>query len=90
MRVIGDLSAFNKNLRAAISRAESATAMNDRFHLTVAANYGGRWDILQATRKMLDQQPQLAQPGVPIAEELLIQRKAHSAFLPTHGTVSTA
>jgi len=71
LRVIGDLSAFNSKLRAAIARAESATEMNDRFHLTVAANYGGRWDILQATRKMLDQHPRLAQSGAPISEELL-------------------
>ncbi|MBU3720314.1 MAG: di-trans,poly-cis-decaprenylcistransferase [Burkholderiaceae bacterium] len=71
LRVIGDLSAFNTKLRQAISRAEAATEMNDRFHLTVAANYGGRWDILQATRKMLDQHPELAVSGVPIPEELL-------------------
>jgi undecaprenyl diphosphate synthase len=71
LRVIGDLSAFTAKLRAAITRAEAATEMNDRFHLTVAANYGGRWDILQATRKMLDQHPQLAQPDTPISEEYL-------------------
>ena len=33
---------------------------NDRLHLTVAANYGGRWDILQATRAMLAAEPDLA------------------------------
>ncbi len=71
LRVIGDLSAFSKSLREMIERAEQATAENDRFHLTVAANYGGRWDILQATRKMLDAHPELAVPGTPIAEELL-------------------
>ncbi|MBU3724658.1 MAG: di-trans,poly-cis-decaprenylcistransferase [Burkholderiaceae bacterium] len=71
LRVIGDLSAFSKRLRDTISRAEQATAENEQFYLTVAANYGGRWDILQATRKMLDQHPELAAPGRPIPEELL-------------------
>lgn len=71
LRVIGDLSAFGKRLREMIARAEEATSQNDQFHLTVAANYGGRWDILQATRKMLDQHPELAASGAPIPEELL-------------------
>ncbi len=52
-------------------RAEDATAENDKFHLTVAANYGGRWDILQATRKMLDANPELATTGAAITEEML-------------------
>ncbi len=42
LRIVGDRSAFSEPLRAAIERAEAATASNDLFHLTVAANYGGR------------------------------------------------
>lgn len=71
LRVIGDRSAFNETLRQAISSAEVATEGNDGLHLTVAANYGGRWDILQATRKMLDLNPMLAQPGALISEDML-------------------
>lgn len=71
LRVIGDRSAFSKKLCDMIDRAESATADNDKFHLTVAANYGGRWDILQATRKMLDAHPELVASGAPITEEML-------------------
>lgn len=71
LHIVGDRSAFSESLRAAIDRAESVTAGNDAFHLTVAANYGGRWDILQATRKMLDQNPGLVQQGALISEELL-------------------
>lgn len=71
LRVVGDMSAFSSKLRTMIDSAESATAANDKFHLTVAANYGGRWDILQATRKMLDQHPELAAPGAAISEEML-------------------
>ena len=81
LRIVGDLSAFSAPLRAAIDRAEQATVENDAFHLTVAANYGGRWDILQATRKMLDQQPELAQAGTVIGEEHLAPHLA-MAFAP--------
>lgn len=71
LRVIGDRTAFNKNLRDMIARAEVTTQDNDTFHLTVAANYGGRWDILQATRAMLDAHPELAAAGSPLSEETL-------------------
>ena len=71
LRVVGDLRAFNRRLTNLIDSAQEQTAGNDAFHLTVAANYGGRWDILQATRRMLDAHPELAQSGVPITEEHL-------------------
>ncbi len=81
LRIIGDLSAFSGSLRAAIERAEQATAKNDAFHLTVAANYGGRWDILQATRKMMDAHPEQIQQGSAISEEMLSPHLA-MAFAP--------
>jgi undecaprenyl diphosphate synthase len=59
-RVIGDLSRFEPRLRDLISHAEALTARNAGLTLTVAANYGGRWDILQATRRMLSANPSLA------------------------------
>lgn len=59
MRVVGDIDAFEPRLRDLIHAAEARTAHNDALHLTIAANYGGRWDILQATRRMLAAQPEL-------------------------------
>ncbi len=50
LRVIGDRSQLGSELRQWIERVEDKTRDNDRFHLTVAVNYGGQWDILQATR----------------------------------------
>ena len=50
-RVIGDLSAFDPVIVDHIRRAEALTATNERLTLTVAANYGGRWDILQAANR---------------------------------------
>ncbi|MCH9698971.1 MAG: di-trans,poly-cis-decaprenylcistransferase [Gammaproteobacteria bacterium] len=52
LRVIGDTSVFSVKLRRKIEDAERITANNDRFDLLIAANYGGRWDIVQATRKI--------------------------------------
>jgi undecaprenyl diphosphate synthase len=59
-RVIGDLDRFEPKLRRLVQEAETLTAANERLTLTVAANYGGRWDIVQAVRRMLEQRPALA------------------------------
>jgi undecaprenyl diphosphate synthase len=48
MRVVGDLSAFDAELRRLIVESEQKTELNSRLHLTICANYGGRWDIAQA------------------------------------------
>ncbi len=50
LRVIGDRSAFAPLLQSRIDQAEQETAHNDGFHLTIAANYGGQWDVLTAVR----------------------------------------
>ena len=58
-KVIGDLSKFEPKIIEFIRNGEAMTAANTRLTLTIAANYGGRWDIMQATRKMLAQYPKL-------------------------------
>jgi undecaprenyl diphosphate synthase len=57
LRIIGDLSRFEPRLQALIRSAEARTAGNTRLQLTIAANYGGRWDIMQAVNAMLAAQP---------------------------------
>jgi undecaprenyl diphosphate synthase len=52
LKVVGDLSSFEPRLNRMIVEAETLTAANDRLTLTIAANYGGRWDILQAVNRM--------------------------------------
>ncbi len=49
---IGDPEAFDPELQDRMRAAEDLTANNTRTQLNVAANYGGRWDILQATRRL--------------------------------------
>ena len=60
LRIVGDVSAFEPRLQTLIRNAEQRTAQNAKMTLTVCANYGGRWDILQATRAMLAARPELA------------------------------
>jgi len=52
IRFIGDLTAFKPALQTRMSAAQSLTAGNDRLVANVAVNYGGRWDITQAARRM--------------------------------------
>jgi undecaprenyl diphosphate synthase len=52
-RVIGDLSGFSERIQALIRDAEALTRSNTRLTFTVAANYGGRWDIVQAVKKLM-------------------------------------
>jgi undecaprenyl diphosphate synthase len=59
-KAIGDLSRFEGPLRQLVADAEKLTADNKRLTLTIAANYGGRWDVMQAVRRMLAEKPQLA------------------------------
>lgn len=58
LRIIGDLSRFEPRLQELICRAEAKTAGNTRLELTIAANYGGRWDIMQAINRMLAARPE--------------------------------
>ena len=51
VRFIGDLSAFSPEMQHKIDLAMRKTGDNNRLILNVAANYGGRWDILNAARK---------------------------------------
>jgi undecaprenyl diphosphate synthase len=57
-RVIGDLSRFDPQIIDLIKRGEALTAGNVALTLTIAANYGGRWDILQAVEKLLAANPE--------------------------------
>ena len=55
IRIVGDRSAVNDKVRAAWDEAENTTANNTRITLSVAFNYGGRWDIVQACRQAIAQ-----------------------------------
>ena len=55
--LIGDRSRFNDELVKQVEASELLTEKNTGLTLTIAANYGGRWDILQATNRMIAANP---------------------------------
>ena len=50
LKVVGDRNRFSQALQDLIARAETTTAANQAITLTVCANYGGRWDMIQAAQ----------------------------------------
>ncbi|HTH95557.1 MAG TPA: polyprenyl diphosphate synthase [Rhodocyclaceae bacterium] len=60
LRIVGDLSRFDVELQQAITDVEALTAKNNTLTLTIAANYGGRWDIMQALNRLSVEQPERA------------------------------
>jgi undecaprenyl diphosphate synthase len=65
-KVVGDLAPFDARIVELIRRGEALTAGNTKLTLTVAVNYGGRWDILQAAERC-----RLEDPEAPVTEERL-------------------
>ncbi len=55
LRIIGDRSKFPPELQKNMLKSEEETAGNDGLILQIAANYGGRWDITQAARRLAQQ-----------------------------------
>jgi undecaprenyl diphosphate synthase len=55
IRIVGDRSAVSDKLRQAWEQAETLTQNNHRITLSVAFNYGGRWDVVQACRQAIAQ-----------------------------------
>lgn len=58
LKVIGDRSPLEPKLVELISEGEKTTEANTGLTLTIAANYGGRWDILQAVNQMVIDHPE--------------------------------
>jgi undecaprenyl diphosphate synthase len=57
LKVVGDLSRFDPKLQEMIANAERRTEKNTRLTVTICANYGGRWDVMQAVGKMVAANP---------------------------------
>jgi undecaprenyl diphosphate synthase len=68
-RVIGDTARFEPRIRELIAAGEALTARNRRLTLTIAANYGGRWDIAQAAQRLIAEHPEAARGFAPEALE---------------------
>jgi undecaprenyl diphosphate synthase len=57
LRVVGDLGRFDPAIRKLVDKGERLTQDNPGLTLTIAANYGGRWDVLQAMNRYLRENP---------------------------------
>lgn len=77
LRIVGDLSRFDAKLQKLIVAAETETENNDALHLTIAANYGGRWDILQAVNRL-----QMASGGTEKCSEAELEKYLCMNFAP--------
>ncbi len=64
LHFVGELSALSEKVRNGLLAAEKATAGNSKLVLNICFNYGGRWDIAQAARK-------LVASGEPVTEKSL-------------------
>jgi len=78
-RVVGDRARFEPRLQQLIDEAEATTAGNRRMTLTIAANYGGRWDITQAVNQALA--ARAAGASGPVTEDEIAKHLA-LAFAP--------
>ncbi len=61
-QAIGDISRFDSVLVNLIRDAQQLTAGNSGLTLTVAANYGGRWDIMQAVNRLRTEHQSIGEP----------------------------
>ncbi|HVE51719.1 MAG TPA: polyprenyl diphosphate synthase [Casimicrobiaceae bacterium] len=80
-RVIGDLSRFAPRIRELVAAGEALTASNTRLTLTVAANYGGRWDIAQAARRYYTAHREALEPDARLDPDALAPHLA-MAYAP--------
>jgi undecaprenyl diphosphate synthase len=70
LKIVGDTGRFDASIRSLIDEAEKLTSQNPRLTLSVAANYGGRWDILQALSRLASERPE-ALAATPLDEQAL-------------------
>jgi undecaprenyl diphosphate synthase len=54
LKIVGDVSGFSESIQQKVNEAEALTGENTGLKLNVAANYGGRWDIVQASKKLAE------------------------------------
>jgi len=81
LRVVGDLSRFSPQIRMLVQRAETLTRENAKLNLTIAANYGGRWDLTQACQQVAREVEQGGLSSEAVVDGTIEQRLS-TAFLP--------
>ena len=89
LRIIGDTSRFSPRIQERIRRSEALTENNDGLTLNIAANYGGRWDIIEGVKKLAEQvQEGLLRPD-QITEESLTSQLCMQELAPVDLVIRT-
>lgn len=89
LRIIGETTRFNARLQERIRKAEALTENNTGLTLNIAANYGGRWDIIQGVRNLAEQvQNGLLRPE-QITEDMLSQQVCMHELAPVDLVIRT-
>ncbi len=78
LQVIGDKSRFSERLQNKIADAEALTKDNSGMQVNIAANYGGQWDITQATQSIAEK----------VAQGELLPSDINEEIIRTHLTMS--
>ncbi len=81
LKIIGDKSAFSDRLQQKIEEAERLTDANTGMQVNIAANYGGKWDIAQATKRIASQ-IQSGEVNVEEIDEALLGKYMSLSELP--------
>jgi len=79
LRLIGDLTRFDKAIQEMVQFSEQKTAGGKALTFTIAANYGGRWDILQAMQRCLADNPNIKPEDI---SEGVLQPYLSMAYAP--------
>ncbi len=82
LSVIGERQAFDKDIIELIENAESLTQNNDKIHVIIALNYGGRQDIAQAAQKVIEQSLQEGTAPNPENIENLLEKNLYTSNIP--------
>ncbi len=91
VQFIGDCSRFSESLQKSIAESEQLTRDNTGLKLNIAANYGGRWDVVNACRQLLQDYDKKLITANDITEDLfnsytaLSQQPAPDLFIRTGG-----
>ncbi len=89
LHIIGDVSRFSNRIQERIRHAEELTQQNSGLTLNIAANYGGRWDIIQGVKKIAEQvQEGLLRPD-QITEENLSAHLCMQGLAPVDLVIRT-
>jgi len=88
-KVIGDITYFNKKLQNSIYKAEQITLNNSGLILNIAANYGGRWDIIQSVKKIINKVEKGILNANTIKEETISQNLSTRKLLPVDLVIRT-